>query len=224
MGVTPVVFVHGYGGAGPEGAAVLAATGGGRWWRWPWWDPHPWRASRRFGDLCRRITADTGRAPVVVAHSAGGVVASLAVLDGAPVDTLVCLGSPLGGLAVTVPVGFAGHLRRTGRPVRRIRETPWPARVGLVTVAGLLDTVVPDAGHPGGVGTHLRVLCGHMGLLTHPRVLGLVAGLARGGTAGSGAPRPGPVTVPAVGPATGGGGMTVRTAAPTAWGRAPVAA
>lgn len=115
-GAPVTVAVHGWFGAGPEWEASLASLPGDVWfYRWS-----PFQAGEDiFAGLAEGLAAldDCGRPVYVLAHSAGGVVASKSsgrfAAPEAPI-TVLTVASPIGGIGLKDPVAepegpFARH-------------------------------------------------------------------------------------------------------------------
>ena len=145
------------------------------------------------GVIARKIEALIEQTPVravnVVGHSMGGLVGLYYVkhLGGRDrVRKLVLLGSPVSGTwsavlgLVTAPLGRASLQLLPGSALlRELHNTPMPAKVQVVTVAGERDFFVPDdAARLPGV-RHITLPTTHSGLLVDPAVADTIDGLLK---------------------------------------------
>lgn len=185
-GHPPLVFVHGLGGSRGDFLALS---------RYLWL--HGRRRSYRIGfdagdsiehmaealaDFVRDVLRVTGEPRVqVVAHSLGGVVTRLAMLDhglDAQVATLITLGSPHRG---THPARFAGTraargLRTDSDVVRRLNDAVWPEAVRGVSFWSRSDVLVQPPESAALEGTHQIDVTPftHISYLLDPRCWALV--------------------------------------------------
>ena len=154
-GHPPLVLVHGFGGS--RGDLVPMA-----WYLWSKGRKRSYRIqfdggqtvshkAAALASFVRRVTEVTGEPQVeIVAHSLGGVIAHLALVehDLAPlVRTLITLGSPHRG---TFPARYAStrntlELRPDSELVQRLDAMPWPEEVRGISFYSHSDLVVLPA-------------------------------------------------------------------------------
>ena len=129
----------------------------------------------------RLAVNDAGQVDIV-AHSLGGVVARLMILDHgleARARTLVTLGSPLAG---TYPARYGNTpILRDIRPdsplMTRLRQAPWPTTVRVVSFWSRNDLFVlpPESAAPEGTERIDASPATHYSYLLHPRSWDAVA-------------------------------------------------
>ncbi len=113
----------------------------------------------RLHALVSALAASHPGVPVdVVAHSQGGLVARIAVLEGAPADLTVTLGSPHGGADLATAAAMVAavssgdvafgstsvlQMAETSSLMRELAERPLPSGISFVSIAARGDLVVP---------------------------------------------------------------------------------
>jgi pimeloyl-ACP methyl ester carboxylesterase len=154
------------------------------------------RSTRAVLAALHRLADETGRAPVVVAHSRGGQFArAAAVRDPLAVRALVTLGSPLNRLLAVHPllraevtllglvglVGVPGVLRPSclwGACCRALRQdlaAPFPAGVPFVSVYSRDDQVVDWRSSLDPAARHRHVATTHTGLIASAAAFDVIA-------------------------------------------------
>ena len=186
-GHPPLVFVHGLGGSRGDFllmARYLAFLGRRRSYRIHFDADHG--VAERAAALAatvRRVLAVNDAARVdIVAHSLGGVVARLVLLDYGLEDrvrTLVTLGAPLAG---TYPARYGNtpilrDLRPDSALMTRLRGAPWPTAVRGVSFWSRNDLFVlpPESAAAEGTEQIDATPATHYSYLVHPRSWDAVA-------------------------------------------------
>ena len=186
---TPVLLVHGFGGAKSSWSLVAQALSA----RGLSVDAMAYApVGNSVEQLADKLVAHveemlsrTGAQKVhLVGHSLGGVIIAQAISDGrltGRVETVITLGSPFGGSpwAGVLPVVEMVRALRPGSPLlRRLASTPLPDGVRWLSVTAALDIVVPGArsvAPQAQVETVTVSGVGHLGMLLSGRVIGFIA-------------------------------------------------
>jgi triacylglycerol lipase len=185
---TPVLLVHGFGGAKSSWSLVADALSA----RGLSVDAMAYApVGNSVEQLADQLVAHveemlsrTGADKVhLVGHSLGGVIIAQAISDGrltGRVETVITLGSPFGGSpwAGVLPVVEMVRALRPGSPLlRRLAATPLPDGVRWLSVTAALDIVVPGVRSvpPHAHQTVTVSGVGHLGMLLSGRVIGCIA-------------------------------------------------
>jgi triacylglycerol lipase len=185
---TPVLLVHGFGGAKSSWSSVARALGT----RGLAVDTMTYApVGNSVEQLADRLVAhvetllsQTGSQKVhLVGHSLGGVIIAQAISDprlNRRVETVITLGSPFGGSpwAGALPVvDMVRALRPGSTLLRRLAATPLPPGVRWVSVTAAMDIIVPGLRsmppHPQAETITVDGV-GHLGMLMSRRVIAYV--------------------------------------------------